>query len=214
MISSNRHFKLVIESAIAGGSIALFEDNSRIDGVLGPSGVSRAEDLLNCIDVMLTRNRLNVDSIGTIVVGAGPGSFTGIRIGIATAMGLADALQVELRQVSTLEAIAWAARRTGKVFAALPVGRDTICCQQFSFDLDGGHAIDEPTPYAENEFIGAIDDIADSAIVVNDTLFDNLSGEHRGRIINIGDDLASAIGQFSDRLTELNEPLFVGKRTF
>jgi N6-L-threonylcarbamoyladenine synthase len=64
--------------------------------------------LLPMVESLLAANGLTVAEVGGIVVGRGPGSFTGVRIGVATAKGLAHGLGCPLWGVSTLDAIAWA----------------------------------------------------------------------------------------------------------
>ena len=56
---------------------------------------------------------LEVSDIDAIVVGRGPGSFTGVRIGVATAKGLACGLAAPLYGASTLDAVAWRAWQVG-----------------------------------------------------------------------------------------------------
>ncbi|MCH4220842.1 MAG: tRNA (adenosine(37)-N6)-threonylcarbamoyltransferase complex transferase subunit TsaD [Eggerthellaceae bacterium] len=63
--------------------------------------------LLPTLDACLKRNAIEHDRIACVVCGRGPGSFTGVRICIATAKGMASALEVPLIGVSTLDAIAW-----------------------------------------------------------------------------------------------------------
>ncbi len=69
--------------------------------------------LLSKIDEMLTGTSLVVGDLDAIVVGRGPGSFTGVRIGVATAKGMACGLGVPLYGVSTLDAVAWRCWREG-----------------------------------------------------------------------------------------------------
>jgi N6-L-threonylcarbamoyladenine synthase len=64
--------------------------------------------LLPMVDSLLGASGLTVADVGGVVVGRGPGSFTGVRIGVATAKGLAHGLSCPLWGVSTLDAIAWA----------------------------------------------------------------------------------------------------------
>lgn len=63
--------------------------------------------LLPMIDSLLAANGLAIADVSGVVVGRGPGSFTGVRIGVATAKGLAHGLSCPLWGVGTLDAIAW-----------------------------------------------------------------------------------------------------------
>jgi tRNA threonylcarbamoyladenosine biosynthesis protein TsaB len=70
-----------------------------------------ATRLLGMADGLLLQARIQWTSLERIAVGVGPGRFTGLRVGIATARGLAQALGIELAGVSTLEALAQEAAR-------------------------------------------------------------------------------------------------------
>lgn len=63
--------------------------------------------LLPMTEALLAANGLTVAQVDGVIVGRGPGSFTGVRIGVATAKGLAHGLSCPLWGVSTLDAIAW-----------------------------------------------------------------------------------------------------------
>ncbi len=67
------------------------------------------ERLLPCIQEMTQTIDISKEQVKTIVCGRGPGSFTGVRIGVATAKGMASGLECALYGVSTLDAIAWEA---------------------------------------------------------------------------------------------------------
>jgi tRNA threonylcarbamoyladenosine biosynthesis protein TsaB len=78
-----------------------------VDGseVLGER-VSSARTLLEDVDALLRRGGAHPRDLGALAVGIGPGSFTGVRIGLATARGLALALDLVGAGVSTLDALA------------------------------------------------------------------------------------------------------------
>lgn len=69
--------------------------------------------LLPRIDELLSEQRIDRRSLSCIVCGRGPGSFTGVRIAMATAKGIASALEVPLYGISTLDAIAWSLQDAG-----------------------------------------------------------------------------------------------------
>ena len=96
---------LGIESAIAGGSACISNNDGEIDSWIGVGSVSRAEELLPNIDRLLRANSIGLKEIDRIIVSIGPGSFTGIKIGISTVLGLRAATGITCLGISTLKAL-------------------------------------------------------------------------------------------------------------
>jgi tRNA threonylcarbamoyladenosine biosynthesis protein TsaB len=76
------------------------------DGEVLGEGASRAVTLLQDVDALLRRGGVRDTQLEAIAVGIGPGSFTGLRMGLVTARALAFALDVPVAGVSTLDALA------------------------------------------------------------------------------------------------------------
>jgi tRNA threonylcarbamoyladenosine biosynthesis protein TsaB len=76
------------------------------DGEVLGERTSRAVTVLEDVDALLRQAGVHTRELEGIAVGVGPGSFTGVRIGLATARGLALALDVPVAGVSTLDALA------------------------------------------------------------------------------------------------------------
>ena len=97
---------LALESSAKAASAALWEE-----GLLGlslmHSGLTHSEPLLPMAEELLQRARRPVKDVDLVAVARGPGSFTGIRIGTATAKGLCWGGEKPCCGVSTLEAMAW-----------------------------------------------------------------------------------------------------------
>src|SRR5947209_16084287 len=87
-------------------SVALVLDDALLGAVALEGRSSRKEKLLPAIDWLLTETAVERASIDLFAVTRGPGSFTGVRIGLATLQGLALALGKEICAMSTHEAIA------------------------------------------------------------------------------------------------------------
>jgi tRNA threonylcarbamoyl adenosine modification protein YeaZ len=92
---------LAFDTATDRATSALVDDGE----VLGER-VSRASVLLEDVDALLRQAGAHPRDVGALALGTGPGSFTGIRIGLAAARGLALALGVPAAGVSTLDALA------------------------------------------------------------------------------------------------------------
>jgi len=85
-------------------------DGTLIDERRWQAGYRHGEELLTRTDELLVSNRVALAQLGGIVVGTGPGAFTGMRVGIATAKALAYGLDIPIAGVATSEALLAAAR--------------------------------------------------------------------------------------------------------
>jgi tRNA threonylcarbamoyladenosine biosynthesis protein TsaB len=95
---------LAIDTSTPRGAVALLRD----DKPLAEATFDRSQPGQNLFDVagrLLAGNQLNVDDIGLLAVGLGPGSFTGIRVGIAAAKGLALPRKLPLKGASSFDAL-------------------------------------------------------------------------------------------------------------
>jgi tRNA threonylcarbamoyladenosine biosynthesis protein TsaB len=132
---------LAIDTSGRQGSVALMRaqgDELVPLGLADISGGQYSELLLSTIAGLLARHGLQRSSIGLIAVASGPGSFTGLRIAIATVKGLAEAFAVPVVAVSVLEAIAAASGATGKVIAAIDAQRSEVFWGEY--DLESASA--------------------------------------------------------------------------
>jgi tRNA threonylcarbamoyl adenosine modification protein YeaZ len=131
---------LAIDTAGTGCFAAVYDSST--DAVLASAGADigrgHAEQLMAFIDQALAESGKVLADMDRIAVTIGPGSFTGIRVGVAAARGFALALNVPAVGVSTLAAIAEAGRELhpGRaILATIDAKRDELYCQ--SFEADG-----------------------------------------------------------------------------
>ena len=106
---------LAIESSATAASAALCEDEELIAQTFQHSGLTHSRTLLPMVLTMLEQCGAGLEGVDLIAVAAGPGSFTGLRIGVSTAKGLAWPGNKPCAGVSTLEAMAWSLAHTGAV---------------------------------------------------------------------------------------------------
>lgn len=128
---SGRKVLLVLETALDGGSICIFENHRQIDCAVGTGKLSKSEDILLLSEDLLQRNGIKRREIKLIVVSDGPGSLTGIRIGLSIAKGLADALSAEVLKISALEALAYQGINAGRLVAALYTEKTGVFFREF-----------------------------------------------------------------------------------
>jgi len=137
---------LSVETATLSGSVALARGEHILATFAGDSGVSHSNTLLHDVDKLLNDVQVDLPEIDLFAVASGPGSFTGLRIGIATIKGLAATLDRPCAGIPTLEAVALAAGESLRSVALLPAGRGEVFAQLFSVTKDGFvTALDEPT---------------------------------------------------------------------
>jgi tRNA threonylcarbamoyladenosine biosynthesis protein TsaB len=97
---------LALDTSTTRGSVALLAGNEVIADLRLMSRDQHSERLLGSIDFLLRNSAWTLAQLNLIAVGIGPGSFTGIRIGVSTALGLAQSLSCPLACVSGLDALA------------------------------------------------------------------------------------------------------------
>jgi tRNA threonylcarbamoyl adenosine modification protein YeaZ len=118
---------LAIDTSTAACTAALFDASGECVGVADELiGRGHSERLVPMLDELLTGRRAD-----RILVGIGPGSFTGIRVGIAAAQGLAIAWNCSLQGMSSLALLAAGADSPGEVAAAVDGGHGELFVQQF-----------------------------------------------------------------------------------
>jgi tRNA threonylcarbamoyl adenosine modification protein YeaZ len=113
---------LAIDCATTRVVVATGSPDGRIDGLTTWSaGYRHGETLLPTIGRFLGEQNIRRSRLRAIVVGTGPGAFTGLRVGLATAKGLAHSLRLPLIGISTGEALLEAARAIGDPTDRAPV---------------------------------------------------------------------------------------------
>jgi len=99
---------LCLDSSTPCGSVALCRDDRVLaEMALDVSGKTHSDYLLRYTDIILKEADVQLDQIDGLGVVAGPGSFTGLRVGLATVQGLALALNKPIYSVSSLEVVAF-----------------------------------------------------------------------------------------------------------
>jgi tRNA threonylcarbamoyl adenosine modification protein YeaZ len=142
---------LALDSATAGSSAALCDDAGRTLGYCrGDAGPDQADRLVEMIDSVLRAAGLDYSALDIIAVNHGPGSFTGIRAGVAAARGLALAARRPVVAVNSLEVLAavLGAQSAGTIVTALDARRGQVYVQVFDHQLV---ALSEPQVLAPEQ---------------------------------------------------------------
>lgn len=152
---------LGIDTASRRGSVA-------IDGVTPAAfetlaeGGRHAGDLLPVIERLLERAGVIRTDLGGIGVVVGPGSFTGLRIGLATAKGLGFALDIAVEGLSTLEAIARAAALAPEaggasgLCALIEAGRGEVYAARFALENGSARRLDADAAWAPADLAASL----------------------------------------------------------
>ena len=116
---------LAIDTSTAVAVVALGGSDGHLDGADGwAAGYRHGEDLLPRVRALLASHGVALADLGGVIVGTGPGAFTGLRVGIATAKGLAHALRLPIAGVPSGAALlaASAGAGTANPVLLLPAG--------------------------------------------------------------------------------------------
>lgn len=134
---------LSIETATLGGSVCILREGSVLVETTGDPDLSHSNTLLSDIDRCLQQADATVQDVNLFAAASGPGSFTGLRIGLATIKGLAATLNRPCVGIPTLQAIAHSAGVSNATVTLLPAGRGEVFVQLISVMADGVAELDE-----------------------------------------------------------------------
>ncbi len=132
---------LSLETATPGGSVWLGRGKLELATSTGDPLVSQSNALLSDINKCLEEAGFSLNDVDVFACASGPGSFTGLRIGIATLKALATTLDRPCVGIPTLQAVAHAAGRSQATVSLLPAGRGEVFAQMFSVSSVSGDDI-------------------------------------------------------------------------
>jgi tRNA threonylcarbamoyladenosine biosynthesis protein TsaB len=127
-------YTLAIETAGQIPSVSILKNSTELDFAVCDLESSGSSNLIPMIGGLLKKNLININQFEYLAVSVGPGSFTGVKIGLATAKGINFGARLRCIGVNYLEAVAFSAEREGNVRSLLSGGRDEFFVQDFFFE--------------------------------------------------------------------------------
>ena len=159
---------LGIDSSGHTASVALYADGVVLSEYSNNIGLTHSQTLLPMVAEIFSRTGHTVDELDAIAVSAGPGSFTGLRIGAATAKGLALGYDIPLLEVSTLEGLAMNVRDMDAVYVH-PI-MDARRSQVYTATFLDGHLIGEEEAIGIEELVAKINQMPGKHFFLGDAV--------------------------------------------
>lgn len=122
---------LAIDTSSSICSVAILENDVLIDKNELDDGKTHSENLMPLLDELLKRNSINIKDIEMIACTVGPGSFTGIRIGVATIKPIAEVLNIKIASVMSLEALARNIENKSTIVSLIDARNNQVYCGIF-----------------------------------------------------------------------------------
>ena len=161
---------LALESSATACSAALCRDGALVAQSFQNSGLTHSRTLLPMVHDLLRNCGERLEDVDLVAVAAGPGSFTGLRIGVATAKGLAWPGDKDCAPCSTLESMAWPlAHMAGKVIVcAMDARRNQVYNALFRASGEGLERLAPDRAVSLEELAGELARYPEEKIVVGD----------------------------------------------
>lgn len=208
-----------VDTSTALGSVALFEDDRLVAESARRVSNAHGESLLPMIDELFAKAGYKSTDIARWCVGIGPGSFTGVRIGVATVKGIVLGTGAEVVGVSSLEAMAALALQTAEPSRPPPVIIAAIDAIRGELYLQvAGGARSEPVCLSPDAIAGWLQGVTDAPdVVVVGEAATKISLPSRNVTVLAAGDLAlphargvAALGRRKDPVRpDLLEPVYV-----
>ncbi|MFL2640019.1 MAG: tRNA (adenosine(37)-N6)-threonylcarbamoyltransferase complex dimerization subunit type 1 TsaB [Dehalococcoidia bacterium] len=155
---------------------------------------NHTSELHVAIKAALDSSSINVNDLKGLIVTNGPGTFTGIRIGLAVSKAITIALDIPIIGISTLDVGAFPFMDEEKnIVSVLPVGRGDFACAVFGIDQEGSDLL---SPYAK---------VIDDHIITTDMLFSYLNTQERTMTLcgEITEDLQERVSHLRTTIVDI-----------
>ena len=151
---------LGIDSSSTVASVALVEDNVLLGEYTINHKKTHSQTLLPMISELFNNLEMEIDTIDLIAITKGPGSFTGLRIGGATAKGLGLALSKDIVGIPTTEAMAYNLFRCdGLICPIMDARRNQVYTGVYAFDEDELTNVVEQQPIEIDKLVAILEDL-------------------------------------------------------
>ena len=166
---------LAIESSAIAASIAIAEDNQLICEYTTNYKKTHSQTLMPMIEEVCKMVNLDLSELELIAVSKGPGSFTGLRIGVATAKGLAHTLEIPIVGVNTLDALAYNIGYTDRIICPLmDARRNQVYTGLYTYDNNTFTNMLPSTVVPIEEIISEIKKLGKQVIFLGDGITPNI----------------------------------------
>ncbi len=169
---------LAVDTSGKSGGITLAEGDKKSFHALESSpiaGGTFSAQLVPAIASLLERHSVAAKDIGGFAVASGPGSFTGLRVGLSGVKGLAEVLGTPIATVSLLEALASLSRKSGRVVAALDAGRSEVFFGLYEVSAAGEASKISERLLARSEFLQQLNDGSLQGAITSDAALAQLA---------------------------------------
>ena len=160
---------IAVDSSGLVATIAIIEDNSMVAEYTINYKKTHSQTLMPMLEEVAKMTELDLSSIDAIAVAAGPGSFTGLRIGSATAKGLGLALDIPLISVPTVDALAYNLWGSSKVICPImDARREQVYTGLYEFKGNDFSIIEPQMAISVSELIDKINMLGKPVIFLGD----------------------------------------------
>lgn len=134
-------------------SVAILEDNKLIKKIELNNGLTHSETLMPLIKEILDECNLSLKNIDLLVSDIGPGSFTGIRIGVSTIKAFSDSLNIPCVGINSLEVLAYNVKTNGLICSTIDCKNDNCYFALFELINDDYMILEEPCSKSVTEVL-------------------------------------------------------------
>ncbi len=156
---------LAIDTSTKAGTVALYHrEKGLVTEVNLNVNLNHSDTVMSAIDILFELSGNSIKDVERIAVSTGPGSFTGIRVGVGTAKGLAYSLKVPVVGVNELDAIANLAPHTKmKIISLIDARKERVYYAEYSFGSGG--KLERKSDYRDGELRVILEGYRDEEIL-------------------------------------------------